>query len=99
MKRRNERYLISIRLTAWVRDEQNETKIQTHALDISETGIGAICAQGWSVGTHADLEVLLPVGSSPLEIHAVVRHQAGLRCGLEFVELSPEQRRASTNFN
>ena len=93
-RRRNERYLLSTRLTACIHAAQSETKIQTLALDISESGIGAISTEDWIVGSHAHLEVLLPLGSGPLEIHAVVRHRTGLRCGLEFVEVSPEQQRA-----
>jgi hypothetical protein len=56
--------------------------------------MGAVSAEGWSVGNQADLEVLMPSKSTPLELHAVVRHQTGVRCGLEFVEISPEQRKA-----
>ena len=91
VKRRNERYLLSTRLTATVRDDQKERKVQTHALDISETGIGALSGEGWGVGIHVDLEVSLPIESARLEIQGIVRHRTGPRCGLEFIEVSPEQ--------
>ena len=91
VKRRNERYLLSTRLTATVRGDTGETKIKTHALDISESGIGTLAGEGWGVGSHVSLE--LPLPDAFLEIQGVVRHRTGVRCGLEFLELSPEQQR------
>jgi c-di-GMP-binding flagellar brake protein YcgR len=91
IKRRNERYLLNTRLMATIREDQGETRIQTNALDISESGIGALSPLGWNVGDHVDLEVLIPRDSVRLEIRAVVRHRTGTRCGLEFIDLSPEQ--------
>lgn len=91
--RRNERYLLNSRLNATIHEEQGETRIQTHALDISESGIGALSPEGWHVGVHVDLEVLLPLPSARLEIKAIVRHWTGMRCGLEFEEVSPQQQK------
>jgi c-di-GMP-binding flagellar brake protein YcgR len=91
VKRRNERYLLSTRLTAAIRGESGETKVKTHALDISESGIGTLAGEGWGVGSHVNLEVPLPVQDTLLEIQGVVRHRTGTRCGLEFLEVSPEQ--------
>lgn len=93
IERRNERYLLNSRLTATFRDDQNESRIQTHALDISETGIGALSRESWTIGVHVNLEVLLPLESGRLEIEAIVRHRTGMKCGLEFVDVSPEQQR------
>lgn len=90
VKRRNERYLLSSRLTATVRTEQHENKIQTHALDISESGIGTLAGEGWGIGTQVDLEVVLPENAH-LEIQGIVRHRTGRRCGMEFLEVSAEQ--------
>ncbi len=91
IKRRNERYLLSTRLTATIRSETGETKIKTHALDISESGIGTLAGEGWGVGSQVELELPLPVENTFLEIQGVVRHRTGVRCGLEFLEVSPEQ--------
>lgn len=91
VKRRNERYLLSTRLTATIRGETGETKVKTHALDISESGIGTLAGEGWGVGSHVSLEVPLPVENTFLEIQGVVRHRTGVRCGLEFLEVSPQQ--------
>lgn len=91
VKRRNERYPLSTRLTATVRDESGEIKIKTHALDISESGIGTLAGEGWGVGSQVALELPLPVENTFLEIQGVVRHRTGVRCGLEFLEVSNEQ--------
>ena len=93
LQRRNERYLLNSRLNATIREDQGETRVQTRALDISESGIGALSRRGWDIGVHVDLEVLLPIPSVHLEIKAVVRHWTGLRCGLEFEDVSPEQQK------
>lgn len=91
VKRRNERYLLSTRLTATVRSNMGETKISTHALDISESGIGTLAGEGWGIGAHVSLELPLPVENTFLELQGVVRHRTGVRCGLEFLDVSPEQ--------
>ena len=97
VKRRNERYLLSTRLTATIRDEEGENKIQTHALDISLSGIGTIAGEGWDVGAHVNMEVSLPVEKACLEIQGIVRHRTGVRCGLEFFEVSAEQQQILHN--
>ena len=97
VKRRNERYLLSARLTATVPGERGETKTKTHALDISESGIGTLAGEGWEIGTHLNLELSLPVENAFLEIEGVVRHRTGWRCGLEFFEVSAEQQQVVHN--
>ena len=91
IERRSERYLLNSRLTAMIHGGQQEARIQTHALDISEGGIGTLSLEGWGAGVHVDLNVSLPPESDRLEIQAIVRHQTGVRCGLEFVDVSPGQ--------
>jgi PilZ domain len=97
VKRRNKRYLLSARLIATVRGERGETKTQTHALDISESGIGTLAGEGWDIGTHLNLKLSLPVENDFLEIEGVVRHRTGWRCGLEFFEVSAEQQQVVHN--
>jgi c-di-GMP-binding flagellar brake protein YcgR len=91
-KRRNQRYLMSAPLTATPCEAQHESKVRTHTLDISESGIGAVSLQGWRTGVHINLDMTLPQVSAHLEVQAIVRHQTGVRCGLEFVNMSPEQK-------
>jgi c-di-GMP-binding flagellar brake protein YcgR len=96
IKRRSERYLLSTRLTATVHSERHETTVQSRALDISESGIGTLAGEGLGVGTHVDLEVALPENAC-LKIEGIVRHRTGRRCGMEFLEVSVEQRQLLRN--
>jgi c-di-GMP-binding flagellar brake protein YcgR len=89
--------LLNARLTATVRGERDETTIQTHALDISESGIGTLAAEGWAIGTHLNLKLSLPVENAFLGIEGVVRHQTEWKCGLEFFEVSTEQQQVVHN--
>jgi len=60
--------------------------------DISEIGVGAIVAGEMTAGQQVAIELRLPGFGVPIHVRAQVRHQAQLRCGLEFVGLSAEQR-------
>ena len=60
--------------------------------DISEAGVGAVVAGEMSAGQQVAVELRLPNVGVPVRAHALVRHQSRLRCGLEFVGLSAEQR-------
>ena len=93
LSRRNQRYLLNSRLNATIHEDQGEIRVKTHALDISESGLGALSREGWGIGAHVDLEVMLPLPSVSLEIKAIVRHWTGMRCGLEFEGVSAEQQK------
>ncbi len=60
--------------------------------DISEAGVGAVVAGEMSAGQQVAVELRLPNVGVPVRTRAVVRYQSRLRCGLEFVGLSVEQR-------
>ncbi len=60
--------------------------------DISETGIGAAVAGELAVNQHVAIELRLPQVASPLRARAIVRHHTLFQCGLQFVNLSVEQR-------
>src|ERR1700686_5382610 len=60
--------------------------------DISEAGVGAVVAGELAAGLHAAVELRLPNVGGPVRARALVRYQARLRCGVEFVGLSVEQR-------
>jgi hypothetical protein len=60
--------------------------------DISEAGLGAAVAGELSVNQHVALELKLPQMAVPLRARAVVRHHSRLHCGLQFVNLSVDQR-------
>src|SRR5580658_8354955 len=60
--------------------------------DISEAGVGAVVAGEMAVGQQVAVELRLPNVGVPVRARALVRYQSRLRCGLEFVGLSVEQR-------
>src|SRR5512141_956018 len=60
--------------------------------DLSETGVGAVIAGELVPDQQVAVELRLPNVGVPVRARARVRHQSRLRCGLEFVGLSLEQR-------
>jgi TonB family protein len=66
-------------------------------VDLSAGGIAAVLARELLPGESVGLEIELP-DSSRLRIRALVRYHDKLRCGMEFVGLSPDQETAIQNF-
>jgi TonB family protein len=64
------------------------------SVNVCERGIAAMLAGELVPGETVGIEVKLPRGPSALRMRALVRHQDKLRCGLEFLGLSAEQRAA-----
>jgi len=64
------------------------------ALNVCERGIGAILAGELIPGETVELEVWLPPKGQPLRTRAKVRYQDELRCGLEFLAATAEDRAA-----
>jgi len=64
------------------------------SVNVGERGIAAMLAGELVPGETVGVEVRLSLVASPLRMRAMVRHQDRLRCGLEFLGLSPEQRAA-----
>jgi PilZ domain len=60
--------------------------------DISEAGLGAAVAGELAVNQQVVLELKLPHVALPLRARAIVRHHSPFHCGLQFVNLSVEQR-------
>ena len=60
--------------------------------DLSEAGVGAIVAGELIPGQQVAVELRLPNVGVPVRSRALVRYQQRLRCGLQFVGLTPEQR-------
>jgi TonB family protein len=60
--------------------------------DLSETGLSAIVAGELVAGQAVAIELRLPNVGLPVRARAQVRYQERLRCGLQFVGLSIEQR-------
>lgn len=60
--------------------------------DLSESGVGAVVAGELIPGQQVAIELRLPNMGVPVRARALVRFQQRLRCGLQFVGLTPEQR-------
>jgi len=60
--------------------------------DLSEAGLGAVVAGELIAGQAIAIELRLPNVGLPVRARALVRYQDRLRCGLQFVGLSVEQR-------
>jgi TonB family protein len=62
------------------------------SLNVCERGIAAVLAAELAAGEVVGVEVRLPLVGDPLRVRARVRYQDKLRCGLEFLGLTAEQR-------
>lgn len=62
------------------------------SLNVCERGVAAIVAGELIAGESVGVELQMPPFTEPLRTRALVRYQDRLRCGLEFVALTPEQR-------
>lgn len=62
------------------------------SVNVCERGVAAIVAGELVTGESVGVELHLPPLVEPLRTRALVRYQDRLRCGLEFVALSAEQR-------
>jgi len=64
------------------------------SLNVCERGVAAMLAGELVAGEVVGIEMRLPLVSNPLRARAMVRYQDKLRCGLEFLGLTAEQRGA-----
>jgi TonB family protein len=64
------------------------------SLNLGERGIAAMLAGELAPGEVVGVEVRLPQMTDPLHVRAMVRYHDKLRCGLEFLGLTAEQRGA-----
>jgi TonB family protein len=64
------------------------------AMNVCERGIAAMVAGELIPGESVGVELRLSAMGEPLRTRATVRYQDRLRCGLEFVSMSTEQRAA-----
>jgi TonB family protein len=76
-----------------VREGVRDT-IPGRSVNVGERGIGAVAAGELSAGESVELEIHFSETSEPLRAKAMVRYQDQLRCGLEFVGITAEQRAA-----
>jgi TonB family protein len=65
--------------------------IPGRSVTIGERGVGLVLAGELHPGDSVGIEFRLPNAGGPFRLKAVVRYQALLHCGLEFVNLTSEQ--------
>src|SRR5438270_13661747 len=89
--RRSPRLPVAIPVDVTVLRSGVPDSIPGRSLDLGEGGLALILAGELHAGDPVAIEFRLPNLSSAVQAKAVVRHQAQLRCGLEFLSLSDEQ--------
>lgn len=90
-----ERQLPRYKLERALRLTVSEGKVvEGSTLDVSEGGLGAKAIGGLSVGQEVELEFCLPQRDDAFAVRAIVRHAGVMRCGFEFLTITPEQRMA-----
>ena len=62
------------------------------SMNMGERGVAAVIAGELVPGETVGVEISLPTSTEPLRTRAMVKYQHELRCGLEFVSMSPAQR-------
>jgi len=91
-RRRSPRFQIQSPLDVTVVRSGVPDKLPGRALNAGETGLAAILAGELALNETVAIELQAPPNA--LRLWAVVRYQDKLRCGLEFVGLTAEQRTA-----
>src|SRR6266849_6797685 len=91
VRRRVPRYPVAVPVDVTVLRSGVPDTVPGRALDVGEGGVAVVLAGELRPGDSVGVEFRLPNLGLPLQAKAVVRHQASLRCGLEFRGLSPEQ--------
>ena len=93
-RRRVPRFLVQAPLDVTVLRSGIPDTVPGRSVNVCERGISAMLAGDLVPGEAVGIEVHLPLVTDPLRTRALVRYQDKLRCGLEFVGLSAEQRAA-----
>jgi TonB family protein len=86
------RFLVQAPLDVTVLRSGIPDSVPGRSVNVCERGISAMLAGELIPGEAVGIEVHLPLVTDPLRTRALVRYQDRLRCGLEFVGLSAEQR-------
>jgi PilZ domain len=90
--RRFARYRASVPLELTILRSGVPEGVPGRMLDVGEGGLAAALAGEVRTTQTVGIEFKLPESGVPIRARAVVRHQAELQCGLEFVRMSPAQR-------
>lgn len=92
LRRNSPRHAITVRLDVITLRSGIPDSVPGRCTNISEAGIGAAVAGELVINQHVAIELKLPHVALPLRARAIVRHHTLFHCGLQFVNLSVEQR-------
>ena len=90
-RRRVARHALTVPVNVAVLRAGEPHNIPGRALNVSEAGMFAALAAELYPGDPVIVEFRFPGSATLLQAKAVVRHQASLQFGIEFVGLSPKQ--------
>ena len=93
-RRRAERFDLKTPLDVTVLRSGIPDTVPGRTVDASENGLAAMLAGELTPGETVGIQVQLPAMADPLRARAKVKYQDKLRCGLEFLWLSVEERAA-----
>jgi TonB family protein len=93
-RRRVPRYRVEAPMDVTVLRSGIPDTVPGRSLNLCERGVAAVMAGELMPGEAVGLEIRLPQAVDTLRTRALVRYQDKLRCGLEFVGLSAQQRAA-----
>jgi TonB family protein len=91
-RRRVPRFLVQAQVDLTVLRSGVPDTVPGRSVNVCERGVAAIIAGELVTGESVGVELHLRPLAEPLRTRALVRYQDKLRCGLEFVALSAEQR-------
>jgi len=91
-RRKFERFPIDLRVTAHVFREGKTVSVWGRSTELGVDGIGVTLTGALETDEVVTLELTLPLAPKPLKIRALVRFHNGLRHGLEFLAITPDQR-------
>jgi len=91
-RRRVPRFQVQAPLDVTVLRSGVPDTVPGRSLNVCERGIAAVLAGEVAAGEVVNVDVRLPLAADPLHARAMVRYQDKLRCGLEFLGLTADQR-------
>lgn len=93
-RRRYPRYQVSVPFDLTVVRPSAVMQLSGEAQDLGVGGLSGFISDVALPGERVELTLVLPGSSEPLNMHAVVRHEADLYCGFEFLTLEHAHREA-----
>jgi PilZ domain len=91
-RRKFSRHRLDARVQLSVFREGLTTKLWGRTSEIGQDGVGATLSGEVRVGEVVSLEFPIPLPPHIMKVRAVVRYSEGLRCGLEFLVVTNEQK-------